>query len=88
MSRRAWALFAVLSVVWGVPYLMIKVAVAEASVPFLVFARAAVGAAVLFPIAIRDRGFARLRGRWFPVATFALVETIVPWGLLAHGRSA
>lgn len=86
MSRRAWVLFALLSFVWGVPYLMIKVAVAEVSVPFLVFARSAVGAAVLFPIAPRDCGFAPLRGHWIPVATFALVEMIVPWGLLAHGE--
>lgn len=86
MSRRAWVLFALLSFVWGVPYLMIKVAVAEVSVPFLVFARSAVGAAVLFPVALRNRGFARLRGHWVPVATFALVEMIVPWGLLAHGE--
>ena len=29
MSPRAWALFAAVSVLWGVPYLMIKVAVEE-----------------------------------------------------------
>lgn len=86
MSRRAWALFALLSVVWGVPYLMIKVAVTEVSVPFLVFARSAVGAAILFPVALRDRGFAPLSGHLIPVAGFALVEMIVPWGLLAHGE--
>jgi drug/metabolite transporter (DMT)-like permease len=86
MSRRAWVLFALLSVVWGVPYLMIKVAVAEVSVPFLVFARSAVGAAVLFPIAVRAGGFASLRSHWIPIATFALVEMIVPWGLLAHAE--
>jgi drug/metabolite transporter (DMT)-like permease len=86
MSRRAWILFALLGFVWGVPYLMIRVAVAEVSVPFLVFARAAVGTAVLFPIALRGGGFARLRGHWIPLAIFTLVEMIVPWGLLAHGE--
>ena len=40
MSRRAWMLFALLSFMWGVPYLMVKMAVAEVSVPFLVFATA------------------------------------------------
>lgn len=86
MSGRAWALFALLSTVWGVPYLLIKVAVSELSVPFLVFARSTVGAAVLCPIALRAGGFARLKGHWIPLATFALVEMIVPWGLLAHAE--
>ena len=86
MSHRAWMLFALLGFMWGVPYLMIKVAVAEVSVPFLVFARAVVGAAVLFPIGLRRSGFARLRAHWIPLAIFALVEMIVPWGLLARGE--
>lgn len=86
VSRRAWMLFALLSLVWGIPYLMIKVAVAEISVPFLVFARSAVGAAVLLPIALRDNGFASLRGHWIAVVSFALVEMVVPWGLLAHAE--
>lgn len=86
MSRRAGMLFALLGLVWGVPYLLIRVAVAEVPVPFLVFARAVVGAAVLFPIAVRGSGFACLRGHWIPLAIFALVEMVVPWGLLAHGE--
>lgn len=86
MSGRAWMLFALLGVVWGVPYLMIKVAVTEVSVPFLVFARAAVGAVVLLPFALRGSGFAHLRRHWAPLATFALMEMIVPWGLLAHAE--
>jgi drug/metabolite transporter (DMT)-like permease len=79
-------LFALLGFLWGVPYLMIKVTVAEVSVPFLVFARAAVGAAVLLPIALREDGFACLKGHWIPLSAFTLVEMIVPWGLLAHGE--
>ena len=86
MSRRAWLLFTVLSLVWGIPYLLIKVAVAEVSVAFLVFARSAVGAAALLPLALRDGGVTSLKGHWIPVATFALVEMIVPWGLVAHGE--
>jgi drug/metabolite transporter (DMT)-like permease len=60
--------------------------VAEVSVPFLVFTRAAVGSIVLLPFALRDSGFRPLRGRWIAVATFGLVEMIIPWGLLAHGE--
>ena len=31
MTRQAWLLFAAMSVIWGIPYLLIKVAVAELS---------------------------------------------------------
>lgn len=55
MTRRGLLLFALLSILWGVPYLLIKVAVAEVSVPFLVFARAAVGALALLPFALTTR---------------------------------
>jgi drug/metabolite transporter (DMT)-like permease len=86
MSPRALLLFVVLSVLWGIPYLLIKVAVAEVSVPFLVFARAAIGALVLFPFAVMQGGFAQVRRHWRPVAGFAIVEMIIPWGLIVHGE--
>lgn len=47
MSVRGWVLFAAMSVIWGIPYLLIKVAVEGVSVPVLVLARTAVGALVL-----------------------------------------
>lgn len=86
MTSRGLMLFALLSVLWGVPYLMIKVAVSEVSVPFLVFARAAVGAISLLPIALVQGGFDRLAARWFAVGSFCLTEMIIPWGLIAHGE--
>lgn len=86
MTRRGWILFAVLCVVWGAPYLLIKIAVAEVSVPFLAFARAGVGALVLLPFAYAQGGFGWLRKSWLPAAAFCLVEMIVPWGLIAHGE--
>lgn len=88
MSRRGLALFALLSVLWGVPYLLIKVAVAEVSVPFLVFARSALGAAILLPFAFAfsgsGSGFATVKTHWRPVLAFALVEMVIPWGLIVH----
>ncbi|MFD1532558.1 DMT family transporter [Pseudonocardia aurantiaca] len=91
MSRRGWVLFALMSVIWGVPYLMIKVAVEGVSVPVLVFARTAVGAAVLLPLALYQarRGggqFAGLRRHWRPLAAFAAIEIMVPWWLLSDAE--
>ncbi|MGZ4647149.1 MAG: EamA family transporter, partial [Blastococcus sp.] len=49
MTRRGWLLFVAMSVIWGVPYLLIKVAVGEFSPVVVVFARCVVGAAILLP---------------------------------------
>ena len=49
MSRRGWALFVAMSVIWGVPYLLIKVAVGDFSPVVVVFLRCVIGAALLLP---------------------------------------
>jgi drug/metabolite transporter (DMT)-like permease len=90
VSRRGWVLFAVMSVIWGVPYLMIKVAVEGVSVPVLVFARTAAGAAVLLPLALHVHGPRELRDllrrHWAPLALFAVLEILVPWWLLSDAE--
>ena len=48
MSRRGWVMFIAMCVIWGIPYLLIKVADTGVSVPVLVLARVGIGAALLF----------------------------------------
>ena len=79
MSRRGWILFTAMSVIWGVPYLLIKVADGGVSVPVLVFARVAGGAVVLLPLALQRGQLRSLRGHWRWLAVFACVEIILPW---------
>ncbi len=86
MGRRGWVLFGAMCVLWGIPYLLIKVAVAEVSVPVLVLARCAVGAAVLLPLALRHGAVALLRAHWRPLLAFAAVEIIGPWALLSDAE--
>jgi len=88
VSRKGWVLFAVMCLVWGIPYLFIKIAVGEVSVPVVVFARTALGALVLLPLALhsaRKGGgqLGTLRRHWRPLVAFAVLEMIVPWGLLS-----
>lgn len=86
MSRRGWALFGAMSVIWGIPYLLIKVAVGGVPVPVLVLARVGIGAALLLPLAMRRRQLAALRPHWRWLAVFAAVEIIVPWLLLSDAE--
>ncbi len=62
MSRRGQLLFVFMGVIWGIPYLLIKVAVRELSAPTLVFARTAPAALLLLPLAWR-RGYLRPAAR-------------------------
>ncbi|MGH3302408.1 MAG: DMT family transporter [Streptosporangiaceae bacterium] len=87
MSRRGWWLFAVMSLIWGIPYLLIKVADGGVAPPVLVLARVAIGAALLVPIAIRRRELAPLLPYWRWLVLFALVEIITPWLLLSEAET-
>ena len=82
MSRRGWILFASLGLIWGLPYLLIKVGVTSLSTPMVVFGRLAIGAAILLPIAIGTRQLGRLAGHWKWVIAFALVEMTFTWWAL------
>jgi drug/metabolite transporter (DMT)-like permease len=82
VSRRGWILFVSLGLIWGLPYLLIKVAVESLSTPMVVFGRLAVGAAILLPIAIFSRQLPRLSGHWRWVFAFAIVEMTFTWWAL------
>src|SRR5690242_15137721 len=89
MSRKAWIYFAAMSVIWGIPYLLIRVAVegeSGVSAPFLVFARCVIGAGLLLPFVLRGGQLAGLRRYWLPIAGFAIGEIMVPWVLLSHAE--
>ncbi len=79
MNRRAWVLFLTLSLLWGVPYFMIRVAVRQLDPATLVFARTFPAAILLVPIALQQKVFATLRGRWGWLVGFSVIEFGIPW---------
>ncbi len=79
MSRRALLLFVAMCVIWGIPYLFIRIAVGELSPVILVFARTAVAALIMLPIALARGEVRPLLGRWWPVVAFAALEVGIPW---------
>ena len=86
MSRRGWVLLVTMGVVWGVPYLLIKVAVEDVSPVGVVLARTGVGALLLLPFALRAGGLRVLRGHWPAVVAFAALEIVGPWFLLSNAE--
>lgn len=86
VSRRAWIAFATCSVLWGIPYFLIKVAVEDNSPAFVAWSRIALGAAVLLPVAWKVGAFRGLRGRWRVVLLFAVVEISIPFTLIPVGE--
>jgi drug/metabolite transporter (DMT)-like permease len=79
-------LFALMSLIWGIPYLFIRIAVAEISPATLVFARTAIAALILLPIAILRTDLRAVLARWRWVVAFAVVEIGVPWVLLGSAE--
>jgi drug/metabolite transporter (DMT)-like permease len=79
VTRRGWLLFVTLGIIWGLPYLFIKVGVAELSPFVVVFLRVASAAVILVPIAAARGQFSGLRGRWKWVVLFAVMEIMIPF---------
>lgn len=86
MSRRGWILFALMAIIWGIPYLLIKIAVGELTPASLVFLRTGLGAALLLPIAVARGGIRPLFPYWRAVLAYTIVEVALPWFLLSDAE--
>jgi drug/metabolite transporter (DMT)-like permease len=86
MTRKGWLLFISMSVIWGIPYLFIKIAVRELDPTVVVVARVGVAAAVLLPVAAQRRVLRQLRERWLTVAALACVQIAGPFLLISYGE--
>jgi len=68
-----------MSVIWGCPYLLIRIAVREVSPATLIFLRTAPAALVLFPIALHRQALTGLLARWRWLLAFTAAELAIPW---------
>lgn len=86
MTRRGLVLFALMSAIWGIPYLFIRVAVAEITPATLVFWRTAIATAILLPIALARVDLRPILGRWRWIVAFSAIEIAVPWVMLGSAE--
>jgi drug/metabolite transporter (DMT)-like permease len=87
VTGRGWVLFASLALAWGIPYLLIKIAVEELDPAMVVFGRSALGALALLPLALFRRQVVPVLRRWKPLLAYTLVEIVVPWYFLTSAET-
>lgn len=79
MSRRSYLLFLLVGFLWGIPYLLIRVAIRDFNPAFIIFIRLIIGAAILIPVALHQKSLkSALRGFRY-VLFYAGTEMIGPW---------
>ncbi|GAA4610380.1 drug/metabolite transporter (DMT)-like permease [Actinoplanes octamycinicus] len=86
MNRRAWLLFVLVSVLWGIPYFLIKIAIDDLSPMLVVAGRCAIGALALLPVALLRGSLSALRGRMRVVTVLAAVHIVGPFLLITYGE--
>jgi drug/metabolite transporter (DMT)-like permease len=87
VSRRGWALFVAMSVVWGIPYLLIKVAVGELAPVVVVVARCTIGALLLLPWTLARGQLRPALRHWRALLLFTVLEMTMPWLLLSWAET-
>jgi drug/metabolite transporter (DMT)-like permease len=86
MSRRGWTLFLAMGVIWGIPYLLIKIAIEDLSPASLVLARTALATLLLLPLAAARGELRPLLPRWRPLLVYTIIEICLPWVLLGYAE--
>ena len=86
MSRRGWALFIAMCFIWGIPYLLIKVAVSDVSPVALVLFRTVIGSLILVPIALARGDVAPALRHWRWIVAYTAIEVALPWFLVSDAE--
>jgi drug/metabolite transporter (DMT)-like permease len=87
LSRQAWVLFAAMSVIWGIPYLFIKIAVTELSPAAVAGGRTLLAVVILVPLAARQGALRPALRLWPWAVAFGLIEMAIPWVLLGQAET-
>jgi len=86
VTKRGAALFALMCVVWGIPYLLIKVSVKHVEPSVVVEGRTLIGAVILLPLAFRQGQLRPLMSCWKPLLAYTVAELAIPWLLLSDAE--
>jgi drug/metabolite transporter (DMT)-like permease len=86
VNRRAILLFAALGIAWGIPYVLIKISVAELDPAMVVLARTGLGALLLLPLAFARGDLRVVLRHWRPLLAYTAIEIVLPWYFLSEAE--
>jgi drug/metabolite transporter (DMT)-like permease len=87
LNSKARLAFTTVAILWGIPYLLIKIAVDDGVPPaFVAWARVVLGAAVLLALSWKLGVLDAVRGRLKWLLAFAVAEIVIPFPLIAAGE--
>src|SRR5207249_2226433 len=75
-----------MALIWGIPYLFIKIAVTELSPASLVLFRTAIGTVLLLPLAAARKDLAPVLKQWKWILVYTAAEVAAPWLLLSDAE--
>ena len=87
MTKRGWILFIALGVLWGMPYLLIRIAVSAVDPLVVAGSRTLIGALLLLPIAWHRKVLLAGFRKWQWLLAYTLLEINIPWLLLGHAET-
>src|SRR5690349_3921260 len=87
MSKRGWLLFVALGLLWGMPYLLIRIAVGEIDPLVVAGSRTVLGSLLLIPLALHRNALAPAFRKWKWLLAFTLIEISLPWWMLGHAET-
>lgn len=87
MSKRGWILFIVLGLLWGMPYLLIRIAVGSLDPLIVAGGRTLIAALLLVPVAMHRNALLPAFRMWKWLLAFTLIEISIPWLLLGHAET-
>lgn len=87
MSRRGWALVIALGFIWGLPYLLIHIAVQDLHPVIVAFGRTALSALLLLPLAVRAQAIGPAFRQWKWLLLYTILEISLPWLLIGYAET-
>jgi drug/metabolite transporter (DMT)-like permease len=87
MTKRGWMLFLALGLLWGMPYLLIRIAVDTIDPLVVAVSRTLIGALLLLPVALHRKELAAGFRKWRWLLAYTLIEISLPWLLLGHAET-